>query len=112
MLARIVLSAADGVALAKIARRFSISRQTVINWRARYEAAGIPGFVRRGPLGSASHPGPRQPDLGHAGATTEEIRCHTLEFAAVGPAFGDRLRHRADQNDSHHATVGMILSSV
>ena len=38
-------------------------------------------------------PGPRQPDLGHAGATTEEIRCHTLEFAAVGPAFGNRLRH-------------------
>ena len=37
-------------------------------------------------------PGPRQPDLGHAGAT-EEIRCHTLEFAAVGPAFGNRLRH-------------------
>jgi len=32
------------------------------------------------------------PDIGHAGAITEETRCHTLEFAAVGPAFGDRLR--------------------
>ena len=33
------------------------------------------------------------PDIGHAGAITEETRCHTLEFAAVGPAFGNRLRH-------------------
>jgi hypothetical protein len=50
------------------------------------------GEVRRGPLRSATHPGPRQPDLGLTSAT-EEIRCHTLEFATVGPAFGDRLRH-------------------
>jgi transposase len=33
-----VLLAADRVAHAEIARRFSISRQTVINWRARYES--------------------------------------------------------------------------
>ena len=51
------------------------------------------GEVRRGRSGRPCIPGPRQPDLGHAGATTEEIRCHTLEFAAVGPAFGNRLRH-------------------
>jgi len=42
--ARIVLLAADGVAHAEIARRFSISRQTVINWRARYESAGVEGL--------------------------------------------------------------------
>lgn len=41
--ARIVLSAADGVAHTEIARRFSISRQTVINGRARYESAEEPG---------------------------------------------------------------------
>jgi transposase len=42
--ARIVLLAADGVAHAEIARRFSISRQTVINWRARYESGGVAGL--------------------------------------------------------------------
>lgn len=42
--ARIVLLAADGVAHAAIARRFSISRQTVINWRSRYECGGIDGL--------------------------------------------------------------------
>ena len=42
--ARIVLLAADGVAHAEIARRFSISRQTVINWRARYEEFGVGGL--------------------------------------------------------------------
>lgn len=42
--ARIVLLAADGVAHAEIARRFSISRQTVINWRARYESLGVAGL--------------------------------------------------------------------
>jgi hypothetical protein len=35
--ARIVLQASDGVARAEIARRFSISPQTVINWRTRDE---------------------------------------------------------------------------
>jgi transposase len=39
--ARIVLLAADGVAHAETARRFSISRQTVFNWRARYESGGV-----------------------------------------------------------------------
>jgi transposase len=42
--ARIVLLAADGVAHAEIARRFSISRQTVINWRARYQSGGVAGL--------------------------------------------------------------------
>jgi len=34
--ARIVLLAGDGVAHAEIARQLSVSRQTAINWRARY----------------------------------------------------------------------------
>ncbi len=42
--ARIVLLAADGVAHAEIARRCAISRQTVINWRARYEDRGAAGL--------------------------------------------------------------------
>jgi transposase len=42
--ARIVLLAADGVAHAEIARRFSIARQTVINWRSRYESCGVAGL--------------------------------------------------------------------
>lgn len=42
--ARIVLLVADGVAHTEIGRRFSISRQTVINWRTRYETLGIAGL--------------------------------------------------------------------
>nr|WP_232840280.1 IS630 family transposase [Nocardia aurea] len=42
--ARIIVLAADGVAHAEIARRFDISRQTVINWRARYQVAGVDGL--------------------------------------------------------------------
>ncbi|WP_405182452.1 IS630 family transposase [Nocardia sp. NBC_01377] len=42
--ARIITLAADGVAHAEIARRFDISRQTVINWRSRYQTHGIDGL--------------------------------------------------------------------
>ncbi|MFD4367836.1 IS630 family transposase [Rhodococcus sp. NPDC058521] len=42
--ARIVLLVADGVAHTEIARRLSISRQTVINWRSRYESGGVDGL--------------------------------------------------------------------
>jgi transposase len=36
-----VLLAADGLSNAEIARRVGMTRQTVISWRARYEAGGI-----------------------------------------------------------------------
>jgi len=41
--ARMVLLAADGVPNAEIARAAGVSRPTVISWRDRYEAGGIPG---------------------------------------------------------------------
>src|SRR3954452_13041357 len=39
--ARMVLLAAEGLPDAEIARRVGMTRQTVISWRARYEAGGI-----------------------------------------------------------------------
>jgi transposase len=42
--ARIVLLAADGVANTEIAARVGVSRQTVIDWRARYARSGIAGL--------------------------------------------------------------------
>jgi transposase len=42
--ARIVLLASQGVANAEIARRVGSSRQTVIDWRQRYQTAGIAGL--------------------------------------------------------------------
>jgi hypothetical protein len=39
-----VKKAGDGVAHAEIARRLSVSRQTAINWRARYEVHGVAGL--------------------------------------------------------------------
>ncbi len=39
--ARMVLLAAEGVPNAEIARRVGMTRQTVISWRARYQAGGI-----------------------------------------------------------------------
>jgi transposase len=45
--ARIVLLAADGVSHTEISRRLGVDRQTVINWRARYESAGLTGLEDR-----------------------------------------------------------------
>ena len=45
--ARIVLLAAEGVPNAEIARRVGVSRQTVITWRARYDAGGVAGLDDR-----------------------------------------------------------------
>ena len=39
--ARIVLLAADGLPNAQIARRIGVSRPTVVDWRARYDAGGM-----------------------------------------------------------------------
>lgn len=39
--ARIVLLAADGLPNAQIARQVGVSRPTVVDWRARYDAGGI-----------------------------------------------------------------------
>ena len=36
-----VLLAAEGLSNAEIGRRVGMTRQTVISWRARYEAGGI-----------------------------------------------------------------------
>ena len=38
---RIVLLAAEGLPNAEIARRVGVTRQTVISWRARYQAGGV-----------------------------------------------------------------------
>src|SRR4051794_41625653 len=42
--ARIVLLAAEGLPNAEIARRTGTSRPTVVDWRARYLAGGIPAL--------------------------------------------------------------------
>lgn len=42
--ARMILLAADGVPNAEIARKVGVSRPTVISWRDRYEAGGIPAL--------------------------------------------------------------------
>jgi len=42
-----VLLAAAGVSHAEIARRVGVNRQTVINWRARYETSGLVGLDDR-----------------------------------------------------------------
>ena len=43
----IVLLAAAGVSHAEIARRVGVNRQTVINWRARYETSSLAGLDDR-----------------------------------------------------------------
>jgi transposase len=45
--ARIVLLAADGVSHTEIAEMTGVNRQTVINWRARYESSGMAGLTDR-----------------------------------------------------------------
>ena len=48
---RIVLLAAEGLPNAEIARRVGVTRQTVISWRARYQAGGVAA------LGDLARPG-------------------------------------------------------
>lgn len=68
--ARMILLAADGVPNAEIARRVGVSRPTVIGWRERYEAGGIPALQdvarpvgRRRSTRSRSSPQSRGPIL-------------------------------------------------
>lgn len=42
--ARIVLAAADGCANERIAEQVGVSKVTVLKWRQRYQAKGLPGL--------------------------------------------------------------------
>ena len=53
--ARIVLLAADGLANTEIAARVSVSRPTVIGWRARYETSGLDGLDDEARSGRPRH---------------------------------------------------------
>ncbi len=44
MRAKIVLAAGDGEGTSSIARRFGVSRPTVIGWLERYVAQGLDGL--------------------------------------------------------------------
>lgn len=63
--ARIVLLASEGIGNTQIAQRVGVSRQSVVTWRARYEAEGIQGLYDR------DRPGrPRQVDAARVIAAT------------------------------------------
>lgn len=63
--ARIVLLASEGVGNTQIAQRVGVARQSVLSWRARYEAEGIQGLYDR------DRPGrPRQVDAARVIAAT------------------------------------------
>ena len=47
--ARIILQACRGAGNAVIARSLGVSRPTVLQWRARFTAAGVPGILRDAP---------------------------------------------------------------
>src|SRR3954453_7444693 len=49
--ARMLLLAAEGLSNAEIGRRVGMTRQTVISWRARYEAGGIDALADLPPSG-------------------------------------------------------------
>ena len=52
--ARIVLLAADGVSNTAIAELVGVSRPTVLGWRERYQAKGVPGLEDETSLGPAA----------------------------------------------------------
>ena len=58
--ARIVLLAADGLANARIAELVGVSRPTVIGWRSRYAARGLPGLDDQARSGRPRHLDHRQ----------------------------------------------------
>jgi len=53
--ARIVLLAADGVSNTEIAKRVGVARQTVIDWRADYDRAGLAGLEDQPRSGRPRH---------------------------------------------------------
>src|SRR2546430_8278984 len=55
--ARIILLASEGMPNRAIAQAVDVSRPTVLLWRARFAAAGVPGLLRERP-----RPG-RKPEL-------------------------------------------------
>ena len=63
--ARIVLLAAEGIGNTQIAQRVGASRQSVVSWRARYDAEGIDGLHDRDRSGR-----PRQVDAARVIAAT------------------------------------------
>jgi predicted MarR family transcription regulator len=68
---RIVLAAADGVSNREVERRLRVSRPTVIQWRARFMAAGVEALLHEAP-----RPG-RPPRI--AGGVVDAIVRATLE---------------------------------
>ena len=72
--ARIVLAVADGTANAVIARRLSISQDTVRTWRDRLAAQGLAGLADRPRPGPPTtlRPGRASTDRGHRHRATPE----------------------------------------
>jgi transposase len=74
--ARMVLLAADGLPNAEIARRVGMTRQTVISWRARYEAGGIDA------LADLPRPG-RPPVIDEAAVVTATLNPPPADLAVT-----------------------------
>jgi transposase len=95
--ARIVLAAADGAGTSAIARRFGVSRPTVILWRNRYDEAGLDG------LHDAPRPGrPKTVDDADIIAATLEpppprlgVTHWSTRLLAAALGIGDRTVARA-----------------
>lgn len=68
-LARIVLSAADGVSNTAIAGLVGVSRPTVVAWRDRYAAGGLAGLVDEPRSGR-----PRTVDQDHRGIVSATLK--------------------------------------
>ena len=99
--ARIVLLAADGVAVKDIVERVGVSKPTVIGWKKRYAAEGIGGLEDRQARPSSGGRRGRG-RLGHARTPARAVGRDAL----VDPAAGCGVRDLACVGGQDLAPVG------
>jgi len=105
MRARIVLAAADGVGNAVIARRLSITVDTVRTWRNRFIAGGIAGLADR--------PRPGRPPRYGSDVHLRIVATVTAQVPEVDSVWTHRLiaEHLADDGISA-SQIGRILADL
>lgn len=96
--AKIVLSAADGVANEVIAASLGCSKPTVLKWRSRFEAAGVDGLEEVGGRG---------PGFVYGQDLVEKVIATTLQAPPEGATHWS-TRTLAEQLEVSHMTVHRV----
>lgn len=98
--ARIVLAAARGSSIARIARQVGAAPETVVRWRQRFRANGIAGLTREAPRAGSRHRIP--------GELVERILAATVDGAPRQSGAGWSTRSLARTLGTNHMAVHRV----